>query len=141
MQNKAALLVDKFKKDAEALTVLNEEIRLYPDSVLARGGRGVMLARIDKRGEALEDAELALRLDNAPSTLYQVACIYALTSKKEKADQLKAMTLLSAALRTGFALEWIDEDHDLDPLRELPEFKHAVSAARELARGAQPKTH
>ena len=130
LQNKAALLDDKFHKGREALDVMNETVRLYPDSVLARGGRGVLLARIDKRTEALEDAQEALLLDSSPPTLYQVACIYALTSKKEPGDQVKALNLLSAALRTGFALEMIDADHDLDPLRKLPEFTKAVAAAR-----------
>ncbi|HEV8059508.1 MAG TPA: tetratricopeptide repeat protein [Gemmataceae bacterium] len=136
LQNKAALLDDKFHKDKEALDVMNEAVRIYPDSVLARGGRGVLLARIDKRTEALEDAQEALLLDSSPPTLYQVACIYAQTSKKVPDDRVKALNLLSAALRTGFALEWIDTDHDLDPLRKLPEFAKAVAAARELAAGA-----
>jgi tetratricopeptide (TPR) repeat protein len=136
LQNKAAVLDDKLHKGTEALEVMNEAVRLFPDSVLTRGGHGVLLARIGKRTEALIDAQEALLLDSGPPTLYQVACIYALTSKQEPADQFKALNLLSSALRTGFALEWIDTDSDLDPIRKLPEFAKAVAAARALAASA-----
>ena len=140
LQNKAALLVDKFHQDAQALEVMNEAVRLYPDSVLTRGGRGVLLARIGKKDEALLDAQEALLLDSGAPTLYQVACIYSLLSAKEAIYQVKALSLLSEALRTGFALEWIDTDTDLDPIRKLPEYVKAVTAARALAAGAaQPQ--
>jgi tetratricopeptide (TPR) repeat protein len=132
LQNKAALLSDKFHKDAEALEVLDEAVRLYPDSVLARGGRGTLLARQGKRDPALADAHKALELDPSPQTLYQVAGIFALTSKTNTEDRVQALHLLSSALRGGFGLEWVADDHDLDPLRDDAEFKRVVAAARAL---------
>jgi serine/threonine protein kinase/Flp pilus assembly protein TadD len=137
LQNKGALLSQIMHRDNDSLAVMNDAVRLFPDSALTRGGRGVLLARMGKRAEAIADAEEALLQDNEPSTLYQVACIYALTSKTEKVDQVKAMTLLTAAIRTGFGLEGIDTDTDLDPIRQSPEFVNAVRAARALASGAQ----
>jgi tetratricopeptide (TPR) repeat protein len=137
LQNKAAVLAEAFKKDDESLDIMNFAVRLYPDSVLTRGGRGVLLARKGKRKEALDDAQAALLLDSEAPTLYQVACIYSLTSKQVPADQLKAMSFLAGALRKGFALGWIDTDPDMDPLRKLPEFDKAVAAARELAKKSQ----
>src|SRR5205807_2117479 len=100
----------------EALRVMDEAVRLYPDSVLARGGRGVLLARAGKREQALKDAEEALLLDTSPSTLYQVACVYALGAKDHAEDRAKALNLLSSALRKGYGLDLADEDHDLDPI-------------------------
>jgi serine/threonine protein kinase/tetratricopeptide (TPR) repeat protein len=132
LQNKAALLCDKFGKDAEALAVLERAVELYPESVLARGGRGVLLARAGKRPAALEDARACLLLDSGPATLYQVACIYALTSKQSPDDRLRALPLLAAALRAGFGLEFVGHDPDLNPLRGLPEFQRLVAAARVL---------
>jgi tetratricopeptide (TPR) repeat protein len=132
LQNKAALLSDKFGKDADALEVLDEAVRLYPDSVLAHGGRGILLARQGKRDPALADAREALVLDPSPLTLYQVAGIFALTSKLNADDRVQALHLLSSALRAGTGLEWVDDDHDLDPLREDAEFKRIVTAARAL---------
>jgi serine/threonine protein kinase/Tfp pilus assembly protein PilF len=137
LQNKAALLSDKLGNEAGALEVLDEAIQLYPDSVLARGGRGILLARQGKRDKALADAREALVLDPSPQTLYQVAGIFALTSKLNADDRVQAMHLLSSALRAGTGLEWVDDDHDLDPLREDAEFKRVVTAARALEMQAQ----
>jgi tetratricopeptide (TPR) repeat protein len=132
LQNKAAILSDKFNKDAEALEVMEQAVKLYPESVLTRGGRGVLLARAGNRALAVADAQACLILDSGPATLYQVACIYALTSKQNANDRLQALPLLSAALRAGFGLEFVDHDTDLDPLRRLPEFQQLVAAARAL---------
>jgi serine/threonine protein kinase/Tfp pilus assembly protein PilF len=137
LQNKAAVLSDKFKRDDEALRVLDRTVELFPDSVLALGGRGVLLARIGKRAAAHKDAEAALLLDTQPQTLYQVACIYALTARKEPQDKLRAFQLLAGALRHGFGLDWIDDDSDLDLMRKEPEYQRIVRAARALH--ARPK--
>jgi serine/threonine protein kinase/tetratricopeptide (TPR) repeat protein len=163
LQNKAALLSDKFGKDGEALQVLNNAVEFYPDSVLARGGRGILLARqgealrvlniavgfypdsvlarggrailLARQGErhlALTDARKALVIDPSPQTLYQVAGIYAQTSKQNAEDRNQALHLLSAALRGGAGLEWVDDDHDLDPVRDDAKFQEIVTAARAL---------
>jgi serine/threonine protein kinase/Tfp pilus assembly protein PilF len=133
MQNKAAILSDKFNNDAEALKVLEAEVKVYPESVLALGGRGVLLARANNRARALDDARACLLLDTAPPTLYQVACIYSLLSKRNPEDRLEAMHLLSSALRNGFGLEMVGTDTDLDPLRSDPQFQKMIVAARALS--------
>jgi serine/threonine protein kinase/regulator of sirC expression with transglutaminase-like and TPR domain len=132
LQNKAAILSDKFSDDAAALKVIERAVELYPESVLTRGGRGVLLARMGQRGTALEDARACLLLDSGAATQYQVACIYALTAKQHADDRLQALPLLSAALRAGFGLDFVDRDNDLDALREMPEFQRLVAAARAL---------
>jgi hypothetical protein len=70
--------------------------------------------------------------DTSPARLYQVACINALTSRKEPDDRWRAFQLLSAALRQGFGFELLEGDHDLDPIRQEPEFRRLVQAARDL---------
>ncbi len=135
LQNKAALLVDKFGKDEEALRVMDRAVELYPDSELARAGRGVLLARFGKRDKAIEEAQAALLLDTTPPTLYQVACVYALTSKQRAEDRLRAFELLASALRKGYGLDLIDQDTDLDPIRDTPEFRRLADGARALRGG------
>jgi tetratricopeptide (TPR) repeat protein len=132
LQNKAALLSDKLSRDDEALQVLEEAVRCYPDSVLARGGRGILLARQGKRNQAVADAREALLLDPSPRTQYQVAGIYAQTSRHNAADRVQALHLLSSALRAGASLDRVKDDHDLDPLREDAEFQRVLAAARAL---------
>ncbi len=111
--------------------MLDRAVELYPDHVPTIAGRGVELAGRGKRADALRDAEAALQRDTKAPNLYQVACIYALTSKQEADDKFDAMRLLSAALRQGFGIDLVDDDQDLDPVRNLPEFRRIVRNARE----------
>ena len=114
------------------MEVLDKEIVLYPDSVYARAGRGVHLARLGRKEAALADAKEALLRDTDPPTLYQVGCIYALTSKDDPKNRLRSLELLSLALKGGFGLDYVDSDKDLDPIRNCDEFRRIVKAAREL---------
>jgi tetratricopeptide (TPR) repeat protein len=130
LQLKAHLLAERLGRAPEAVPVLNQAVELYPDYVMARAGRGVLLARAGQREAAIRDAEEALLRDTRGPNLYQVACIYALTSRQEPADRVKALELLRAGLRTGFGLDLVDTDADLDPIRKDPAFGPIVAAAR-----------
>jgi serine/threonine protein kinase/predicted Zn-dependent protease len=132
LQNKAAVLADLPGRAEEAVGVLDRAVALYPDFVPARAGRGVLLARLGRREAALRDARDSLLRDTSPATLYQVACIWALTSRQNPGDRLQAFQLLTAALRGDYGLDLIDDDHDLDPIRTQPEFRRLVQAARAL---------
>jgi serine/threonine protein kinase/Flp pilus assembly protein TadD len=136
LQNKAHVLAEKLGRTTEAIAVLDKEVATYPDDALARAGRGVLLARQGKRRAALDDAEAALRLDTEPSTLYQVAGIYALSSREQPDDRRQAIRLLSSALRGGFGFDLLETDPDLAPVRQLPEFRRLVAASRGLHGGA-----
>ena len=139
LQNKGALLSNMFHQDEASLEVMDDAVKFYPDSALTRGGRGVLLARMgDHRKEATGRRRGIVAARQRTVYFYQVACIYALTSQQEKNDQVKALQLLSASIRTGFGLDMIEKDSDLDPIRELPQFKKIVEAARDLAKGAAP---
>ena len=132
LQNKAHVLGERLGNDLEAIRVLDKEVALYPDSVLPRAGRGVHLARLGKKEAALADARAALLRDTQPTNLYQVSGIYALTSKDDPKNRLRALELLSLALKGGCGLQWVDTDKDLDPIRGCDEFKKLVQAARAL---------
>jgi tetratricopeptide (TPR) repeat protein len=132
LQNKAHVLAEKLGRNQDALLALDQLLALYPDAALARSGRGVLLARLGQRVAALRDADEALRLDVGGQRLYQVACIYALTSKLQPEDRLQAMQHLSSALRKGYGFQLLETDRDLDPLRALPEFRRLVDATRTL---------
>jgi tetratricopeptide (TPR) repeat protein len=144
LQLKAHILSERMHKADESLAVLDKTIELYPDSAIARAGRGVVLARQGKRTEAIRDAEESLRRDSKAPNLYMIACIYALTSRTDPGDRLPALEYLSSALRRGYGLDIVDEDSDLDPIRGLSEFKRIVGAAKELAtirRAENPAAH
>jgi tetratricopeptide (TPR) repeat protein len=130
LQLKAHILAERLGKPDEAIQALNKAVEYYPEYAPAVAGRGVLLARAGRRTEAIRDAEEALLRDSRPPNLYQVGCIYALTAKSEPQDRLKAFELLWAALRTGFAVDMVDTDSDLDPIRKEPEFHRLVAAAK-----------
>lgn len=132
LQMKAAILSEGLKRPAEAIAVLNRAVELHPDYVPARAGRGVLLARAGKREEALRDARDALRRDTRAPNLYQVGCIYALTAKFDAGDKREALSLIWGGLKTGFALDIVDTDADLDALRKDQDFKDLVRDAKAL---------
>jgi serine/threonine protein kinase/Tfp pilus assembly protein PilF len=136
LQNKASVLSEQLGQPHESVKVLNRAVELYPEFVPARAGRGVLLARLGKRPEARQDAEECLRLDYQPATLYQVAGIYALTSKQRPDDREEALFLLASALRKGYGWDLIAIDSDLDPIRNLPEFRRLSARARAPARSS-----
>ena len=137
LENKAHVLADLLKDDREAVQVLDTILAKYPDNPMARAGRGVSLARLGQRDKALADAENALLVDTRAADLYQVACIYALTSRQNPQDRLRAFELLAYGLKGGFGLDLVDNDTDLDPIRQTPEFRRIVASAREMARNGE----
>jgi eukaryotic-like serine/threonine-protein kinase len=130
LQNKANVLAENLGRTAEAIGVLDQAIALYPNYVPARAGRGVLHARLAHREAAHADARETLQRDSEPFTFYQVAGIYALTSRQEPADRREAFRLLGTALSQGAGLDLIENDRDLDAIRDRPEFRELVEAAR-----------
>ena len=51
----------------------------------------------------------------------------------------EAFRLLALALNKGFGLEELAKDKDLDPIRDLPEFRDLVAAARVIQTGTAAK--
>jgi serine/threonine protein kinase/Tfp pilus assembly protein PilF len=135
LQNKAHVLGEVLGRTEEAAEALDRLVTLYPDDVPARAARGVLRARLGRREAAHADAQESLRRDSKPSTVYQVAGIYAQTSRQVPDDRKEALRLLGSALSQGVGLRLIPEDRDLDPIRDRPEFRQLVEAAR--ARGGQ----
>lgn len=134
LQMKAHLLAERLQRPAEAMDALNRAVQFYPDSAPARAGRGVVLARQGKRAAALQDARDALLADLRAPNLYQVACIYALTSKENPADRDEAFRLLWAALKGGFGRDLYKTDADLDPIRREVAFARVVERVAEVER-------
>jgi tetratricopeptide (TPR) repeat protein len=133
LQMRAHILGERLDRPGEALKALDRAAELHPDHVPTRAGRGVQLARLGRREDALRDAQECLLRDTRAPTLYQVGCIYALTSKAEPEDLPEARKLLWAALRTGYALDIVDTDADLDPIRKDADFQKLVGRAKALA--------
>ena len=68
------------------------------------------------------------------------AGIFALTSETVPKDRAEALRLLGSCFRSGYGLDLIDRDPDLDSIRDRPEFRRLVdeARARRPANGADP---
>ena len=111
--------------DAEAslrkgLQVAQRHLELNPDDARAlylSAGASMILG---EHARGLEWASRALALDPEDSgVLYNVACVYALGARTSD-----AVAALEKAVHNGFGhREWLENDSDLDSLRDDPRFK------------------
>jgi serine/threonine protein kinase/tetratricopeptide (TPR) repeat protein len=129
---KARVLATALRRPREAVQVLDQLLARFPQEIPARIQRGLLLARLGQRQRALEDAREILA--RAPTTRnhYQAGRIYALTSRARGDDRHRAIGLLAQALSQGYGLERVQQDPDLDALRNDPEFLHLCAAARAI---------
>ncbi|HEV3260454.1 MAG TPA: hypothetical protein VG013_26605, partial [Gemmataceae bacterium] len=137
----AAVLSERLGRTGDAIETLARGIRLAPERGQPRAGRGVLLARLGRRDEALREAKEAERLDPRPEVLYQTAGVYALTSQQNAADRREAFRLLAAALRQGHGADLLEIDPDLRPIRGQPEYRRLLEAARALHISEGARSH
>jgi len=114
----AYLELNQFDKAIEAL---EKSIELDPAYALGHYDLGVVLSRIKGREpEALKLFKHAITLNpEGALPYYAIACLYALQKRRQL-----AFDYLLKSIEHGYDdLEYIDNDHDLDMLREDPEFQ------------------
>lgn len=137
LQNRAMVLSEYLGRTEEAIATLDRVVTLDPGFVPARVGRGVLLARLGRRQEAIRDAEASLRGDTAAETIYRVACIYALTSRLAPDDRPRAFGMLATALSQESSwAEVARTDPDLDPIRDQSSFRELLRAFADRSRPA-----
>lgn len=141
LQNKASVLSERLGRAEEAVAVLDRLVELHPEYVPARAGRGVLLARLGRREAAHADASAALALSDEPFIRYQVAGIFAMTSRSHPEDRSEALRLLATALRDKEGLGLISTDPDLEPIRGDPMLDRLIEAARTLQETSAASAH
>lgn len=80
-RNMAMVLSEHLSRPDDSLKVLDAAIGVHPLDAYLWSGRAVLHARAGRRDAALLDVAEALKLSNEPLLVYQLACVYALTSK------------------------------------------------------------
>ncbi len=105
-----------------AKDVAERHMELNPDDPRAATMRSVSLCRIGERAAGLHWAERALAIDpDDAGVRYNVACLYAVEGQVDE-----ALDCLAAAVANGFGnREWLEQDPDMDSLRDHPRF-HAL---------------
>jgi len=132
-QNQAHVLSEYLDQPEQALDRLDKALALNPDYTAATIGRAVLLARLGQGDAARKGAERALAQSDDATVRYQVACVYALLSKKNPDDARTAFNHLRVALREQYSdFAGIEKDTDLADIRETKEFRVIVDSAKEL---------
>lgn len=108
-----------------AVEIAEQVLELQPDETRALYLTATPLIRIGREEDARKWVERALFIEpDDPSLLYNVACFYAQAGEIEKAlDCLEMADLASMA-----NVSWIENDADLDPLRDEPRFKRILES-------------
>jgi serine/threonine protein kinase/Tfp pilus assembly protein PilF len=103
-----------------ALEVIEKNLRLHPDDPRALYFGAVSLCTMGERERGLDYARRALALDpDDPTVLYNVACVYSQAGLiNEAIDCLEKSIALNWRQK-----DWIENDSDLDPIRDHPRFR------------------
>ncbi len=111
---------DSIASRHRSLQIIEKHLQLHPDDAralyLGAGG----LTQIGERQRALGWTRRALAIEpDDPGVLYNVACNYSLLGRPEE-----AIECLEKAIANGFGFkQWIENDSDLDPIRDNPRFQ------------------
>jgi TPR repeat protein len=111
----------------EAAKLYREVVKVEPKDGLAWHHLGYALHVQGKLDEALEAHLKAAEFPNSKSLgTYNAACVYALKKDKEKAFEW-----LKKAVEAGFSqVDTLEEDSDMDNLRDDPRFAEVVKAVK-----------
>jgi serine/threonine protein kinase/tetratricopeptide (TPR) repeat protein len=118
-------------ENTQAVAELSALLEVFPETLDALSGRAMLYSRLGERAKAHADAEEAMRLGEwKPQTAYQLAGVYAMTSKTHPDDKREAFRLLASALRNGFGYNLLDKDRELDSIRSEAEFSQVVEESK-----------
>ncbi len=132
LQNIAHVQSEHLKDNFAAITTLDRILDRDPSKEMARGGRCVLLARVERIEESLKDIEILKQSSERllPATTYQIGCAHALLSKNSKENSSLAIAFVARALKRGYGAELLESDSDLDALRNEADFQALVTATQ-----------
>ena len=116
------------EKSKEGLTRAKAFLKLNPDDTRAWNLGAFALQALGQRDEA--EKWMLTSLKNSPRdsmTTYNAACFYALAGNREKSLNYLEQSANSRCLN----LDWLDNDSDLDSVRDNPRFKRILAGFKE----------
>jgi len=121
--NSLNLKTESKKANQRALEVFRKHLDLNPDDARALYlGAGALIIA-DEPGEALQWVKKAVSINpDETAVLYNATCIYSMLGKFDE-----ALDYFEKSIEAGFASrDWIDNDSDLNPIRNHPRFQKAL---------------
>ena len=115
---------DEWKKANEnALKIVRTHLEFNPDDARALYLGAGNLIQAGEPEEALQWMSKAVSINpNETAVLYNASCIFSMLGKVDE-----ALDYFEQAIESGFtSREWIDNDTDLDPIRDHPRFQKAL---------------
>ena len=141
LKNKAHILSEKKGKSREAIAILDTIVKSHPEDAITLSHRGVLHARLGEVEAARTDGHAALDATVSPEVAYTVACIHSLISRHNPSEREEALRLLVGCLKRGYGKERLSNDHDLDPIRDDPEFQKLAGDADRAVSDSLPKSN
>jgi tetratricopeptide (TPR) repeat protein len=133
LKNLVHVYADRLQQPEKALPLIERLLVRRPADPTVLASRAVLNARLGNRSAAHRDAQQIAREATTPLTSMQLACVYALTAKKNPDDSATAMRFIQAALaRDPRLVVRISRDPDFEAVRSLPEHASLVGAAARL---------
>jgi adenylate cyclase len=107
----------------KAIALIEKHLQFNPDDARALYLGGLIFMDLGETEKAITWADRANAIDpDDPGLLYNLTCIYSLAGMVDQ-----ALACFEAAIQSGFATrEWIENDLDLDPIRNQPRFQKAL---------------
>ncbi|MFO1062775.1 MAG: protein kinase [Pirellulales bacterium] len=141
-QNLAHLTMEVIPDEVIAERALNSWLALNPNSGMARGSRGVFLARRKRFDEARRDADFLAKEATGGYELAMAASIYSIqaaeldaASKEAIERRGQALKLLARALQSDWKLAAVlEQDNDMSALRGEASFRKLIETAAGIAR-------
>ncbi len=130
LNNQAYVYAVKMKQPAEAIPVLDRLLSRFPDNMRALAYRAILKARAGKPDEAIAEARAVAKLNPPPEHLYRAACALALASEGKAEIRAECLRLLASSLSRGWGHDLIATDKDLDPIRDMLEFKQIAGLTK-----------
>jgi len=114
---------EALEANLRAAEVFRKHLELNPDDSRALTLGAFALLKSDDEKTAVEWMERSVSLDpEETSVLYNAACLYSLMGRIEE-----ALDYFEKAIDSGYSSkEWIENDSDLDPIRNHPRFKQIM---------------
>ncbi|MFQ5676097.1 MAG: protein kinase, partial [bacterium] len=109
-----------------AIVSIENHLRLNPDDPRALSLGAVTLVAHGEVKRGLEWAEKAIAIDPDGPTLYNVACVFSVAGESSKAIDCIERALQFCTLHK----EWLQNDPDMDPLRDEPRFKKLMAGLK-----------